>query len=85
MAKKRIGQASWYRVIVKRSGNPNYVKFIWDVLASDIDLAKQCALAELGENYEVVDARYMGGKSQYRRIYDPAYGFSTNSWRLSRD
>ena len=85
MSKKKPPQASWYRVEVKRAGNPNFVVFNWDVLASDIDLAKQTALAELGGNYELVSARYMGGKAQYNRVYDPAYGFQTNSWRLSSE
>uniref|UniRef100_UPI0040487CBA hypothetical protein n=1 Tax=Flavobacterium sp. TaxID=239 RepID=UPI0040487CBA len=84
MSKKKYPQASWYRVSVKRAGSPVFTVFRWDVLASDIDLAKQAALAELGEDYEVVAAIYMGGKSQYRRVYDAAYGFQTNSWRLSR-
>ena len=85
MSKKKHPQASWYRVQVKRAGNPAFVVFQWDILASDIDLAKQAAIAELGGDYEVVSARYMGGKAQYNKIYDPAYGFQTNSWRLSSD
>ena len=85
MVKKKYHRADWYRVMVTRSGNPGYVVFRWDVLASDIDLAKQAAIAELGEKYEIVSARFMGGKSQYNKIYDPAYGFQTNSWRLSSD